>query len=349
MKKKLLLSFLIVLALLLSACGQAQNPAPATSPAASGNPGTSSPPAASQPEQQIDYPTKPVTLVVPFSAGGTTDLAARIVADNLPKYLDGAAVVVTNITGGSGTIGVTEVADAVPDGYTLGISAVAAVAIQPLFGQTSYTLDSIQPICNIYTMPQCIVVPVDAPYETVDEFVEYLKSQGSVNYAIAGRGTVQHLVCAEWMEQVGVQAIDLSYAGGPEQATAILSGECVFGALQASDAIRYVESGQLKIMLNLSDFVPSWISDVPTTVSLGYQSSVGSCVGMFAPAGLDEQVAQKLSAAVEACLKDEAVQQQFENIGIETEFLSADIYGGQLNSTNTAAKALMEQLGLIES
>ena len=345
MKKKTfgMLSCLIALSMLLTACGPKNN-TPQNTP----DPGSSSAAASeNQPGNDIDYPTKPITVVVPFSAGGTTDLAARIVADSLPKYLDGATVVVTNITGGSGTIGVTEAAGADPDGYTLGISAVAAVAIQPLFGQTSYTLEDIQPICNIYTMPQCIVVPADAPYETVDEFVAYLKEQDSVNYAIAGRGTVQHLVCAEWMEQVGVQAVHLNYAGGPEQPTAILSGECAFGALQASDAIRYVESGQLKIMLNLSDFVPSWISDVPTTVSLGYQSSVGSCVGLWAPAGLDSQIAEKLSAAVEACLNDEDVQAQFQNIGIETEYLSAEEYGGQLNNTSTAAKKLMEQLGLI--
>lgn len=347
MKKKTLgmLSCLIVLSMLLAACGQTGGTPQNPSDASKGNSGAAV--SANQPGNDTDYPTKPITVVVPFSAGGTTDLAARIVADSLPKYLNGATVVVTNITGGSGTIGVTEVAGANPDGYTLGISAVAAVAIQPLFGQTSYTLEDIQPICNIYTMPQCIVVPADAPYETVDEFVEYLKAQDSVNYAIAGRGTVQHLVCAEWMEQVGVQAVDLNYSGGPEQATAILSGECAFGALQASDAIHYVESGQLKIMLNLSDFVPSWISDVPTTVSLGYQSSVGSCVGLWGPAGLDNQIAEKLSAAVEACLNDEDVQAQFKNIGIETEYLSAEEYSGQLNDTSAAAQALMEQLGLI--
>lgn len=337
MKKKLiaqLTASALALSMLLSGCATGSQSAPASQPGSST-------------AESPSFPNKPITLVVPFSAGGTTDLAARILADNLPRYLDGATVVVTNITGGSGTIGTTEVAQANPDGYTLGFSAVATVSIQPLFGQTSYTLDDILPICNVYTMPQCIVVKADAPYNTVEEFVAHLKTKETVNYAIAGRGTVQHLACAEWMQQTGVNAVDLSYAGGPEQATAILSGECEFGALQASDAIRYVESGQLKILLNLSDFIPSWISEVPTTFSLGYNSSVGSCVGMWAPKGTDEAITAQLAAAVEKCLQDETTLQQFANIGIEADYLSASDYGAKLTSTRDAAKNLMSSLGLI--
>ncbi len=331
------LSCLLATATLLSGCTKTDLGSASTTTSGSGVQSTDS----------TDYPSKPITLVVPFSAGGTTDLVARILADSMPKYLDGATVVVTNITGGAGTIGCTEVASADPDGYTLGFSAVAAVAIQPLFGETSYTLDDVQPICNVYTMPQCIVAPADAPYDTVDEFIDYLKEQGSVNYAIAGRGTVQHLACVEWMKAAGVEATDLNYAGGPEQATAILSGECAFGALQASDAIRYVEAGQLKIILNLSDFVPSWISDVPTTVSLGYNSSIGSVVGLWGPAGMDPQLVDKISAAVEACLGDEDVKQQLANIGVEPEFLNAESYGKKLSDTSTAAEKLMKDIGLI--
>ncbi len=332
MKKSMLKIFVLAmsLAMSLTACGEKDTP--------QGN---------LSDQSDIQYPTKPITIVVPFGAGGTTDIAARILADNLPGYLDNATIVVSNITGGSGTIGTTEVTSSIADGYTLGCSAAATVAIQPLFGQTSYTLDDIKPICNIYTMPQVIVASADAPYNTVDEFVEYIKGQGTVNYAIAGRGTVQHLVCVEWMNQVGITASDLSYSGGSEQATAILSGECEFGALQASDAIRYVEAGQLKILLNLSDFVPSWMSDVPTTVSLGYTSSIGSCVGLWAPADTDDAIIDKLASAIEECLKNEKVIEQFDNIGIETQYLDGDTYGQKLSDTSAAAKELMTSIGLI--
>ena len=178
MKKSMLKIFVLAmsLAMALTACGEKDTPQDNLSD-----------------QSDIQYPAKPITIVVPFGAGGTTDIAARILADNLPGYLDNATIVVSNITGGSGTIGTTEVTSSNADGYTLGCSAAATVAIQPLFGQTSYTLDDIKPICNIYTMPQVIVASADAPYNTVDEFVEYIKGQGTVNYAIAGRGTVQHL------------------------------------------------------------------------------------------------------------------------------------------------------------
>lgn len=311
------------------------------------SPGSSSNTGTSNSNTNDNYPSQPITIVVPFSAGGATDIAARILADNLPQYLNDATIVVSNITGGSGTIGTSEVTGATADGYTLGFSAAATVAIQPLFGQTSYTLEDIKPICNVYTMPQVIVAAADAPYDTVDKFIDYLKTHDNVSYAIAGRGTVQHLVCAEWMEQAGVTASDLSYAGGSEQATAILSGECEFGALQASDATRYVDAGQLKVILNLSDFVPSWIADVPTTESLGYTSSISSCVGLWAPADMDNAIVQKLSDAVEQCLQDEEVTEQFANIGIETEFLAGEEYGQILNDTCTAAQDLMTDMGLI--
>lgn len=341
-KSLLSLSLALIMAMSLAACGE-KTPA-ATSPDGGTSAGTSG---AASTADAGGYPEKTITIVVPFSAGGTTDLAARILADNLPKYLDGATIVVSNITGGSGTIGSTEVADAEPDGYTLGCSAAAAIAVQPLYGQTTYTLDDIMPLCNIYTMPQCIVVSADSPYTTVEEFVDYLKTVDTVNYAHAGRGTVQHLVCAEWMAQVGANAVDLTYAGGPEQATAILSGECEFGALQASDAISYTESGQLKILMNMSDFRPSWMSDVPTTSDLGYTSSVSSCVGLWAPAGLDSAVAEKISAAVEECLKDQDVIAQFANIGIETDFQDGASYKNVLDNTRDAAKKLMTEMGMI--
>ena len=311
-------------------------------------PSTSEPSGSTPAPVTSDYPSQTITIVVPFSAGGATDIAARILADNLPQYLSDATIIVSNITGGSGTIGTSEVTSAEADGYTLGFSAAATVAIQPLFGQTSYTLDDIKPICNVYTMPQVIVASADAPYNTVEEFIDYLKANDGVNYAIAGRGTVQHLVCAEWMEQAGVTASDLSYAGGSEQATAILSGECEFGALQASDATRYVEAGQLKVILNLSDFVPSWIADVPTTTSMGYTSSISSCVGLWAPAGTDDAIVEQLSDAIEVCLQDEAVIEQFANIGIETEFLNGEEYGKTLSDTSAAAETLMIDMGLIE-
>ena len=336
------LSWLLVVSatIFLTACQQAPN-------------ASQSPPqkdeASIEQQAMTNYPEKPITIIVPFSAGGATDLAARILADHLPQYLGGGVVIVTNITGGSGTTGATEVAEAQADGYTLGCSAIAPLSIQPLFGTTTYTHEDITPICSIYSMPQVIVVAADAPYDTIEEFITFAKDlpQNSMNYAIAGRGTVQHLACANWLQEVGLTASDLTYNGGPEQATAILSGECEFGALQATDALSYVESGQLKILLNLSDVVPSVVADVPTCTSMGWRAGVGSCIGIWGPSEMDQEIIGILSDAIALCLQDETVIAQLSNLGIEADFMDSAAYGLEIQETSDTAQKLLTQMGLI--
>jgi tripartite-type tricarboxylate transporter receptor subunit TctC len=310
--------------------------------------------AASAPEAITDFPTDPIKVVVPFGAGGGTDLIARILADKMSKVLD-VAVEVVNMPGGSATIGTTEVANANPDGYTLGFCISTPIAITPNLGQTSYTVDDLQAICNAYMSMHTICVPADSPIQNVDDLIKYIDDQGgNVSYAGSGTGNMQHLCMEEWVNQLGKDwnLTVVPYDGDNDEALALLSGEAPFATLQSHGVKSYIESGQLRCILVFGDTTPQWMIDegydVPNTVSLGYLSWITGPVGFFGPAGLSDDVVQIISDAVKASLEDEEVIESLANLGLEPNYRDTEKYKKMLDELAPASKQMMLELGFIQ-
>lgn len=206
-------------------------------------------------------PEKAITVVVPFSAGGGTDLFARIVVDKMSKIL-GQAIEVVNMPGGAATVGVTDVVNSDPDGYKLGFCISTPLSIAPSYGETTYTLDDIQPIVNAYSTIHIVAVPADSDIKNVDDLIAYINSKGGVlSYAGSGTGNMQHLCLEEWVAQVNPDwdLTNVPYDGDPEEIVALMSHEVPFATLQAHGAKSAIEAGNIRPILIFGTATPAWM------------------------------------------------------------------------------------------
>lgn len=353
MKKtcSLLLALVMAFSLCLTGCsstGAQPTPAqstPAPAPAETGSTSASG------------YPKSTISVIVPFSAGGGTDLFARIVVDKMSQIM-GVPVEVVNKPGGSATIGTTEVANANPDGYTLGFSISTPLCVTPHFGETSYQFEDLQPICNAYTVLHGIYVSADSPIQNVDDLIAYINEKGGVlSYAGSGTGNMQHLCLEEWAAQANPEGTweltNVPYDGDPEEIVALMSGELPFATLQVHGAKSAVEAGNVRCIMIFGDTTPNWITEGgyfgPNSVELGYECNVQGLVGFYGPKGMDDDVSAAVSAAFEESVKDPAVLEAIANIGLEPDYRGPQAYADSLAALVPVAKDLLLQLGFLSA
>jgi tripartite-type tricarboxylate transporter receptor subunit TctC len=262
------------------------------------------------------YPTKPIKVVVPFSAGSGVDIVARTVAEQLQSQL-GQPVVIENRVGAGGTIGINSVAKAEADGYTLLIQsnsfAVAAVA----YSNPGY--DSIKDFAHItalVSLPNVLVVD-PKKHKSVKDLVDYAKANpGKMNYASAGAGSGAHLNGERFRLATGTQMQHIAYKGGPEALTGVMSGDCDFYFVPLPPARGPVQAGKLAILAVSGSKRSTALPDVPTTVEAGFPNSdYDFWVGFWAPAATPNPILEKLHAETMKALDNPAVKTKLANVG----------------------------------
>lgn len=301
------------------------------------------------------YPKGPITVVVPYGAGGGTDLFCRVVADKMSQIL-GSPIEVTNVTGGGGTIGATEVANAPADGYKLGFCISAPLAVMPLYGETSYQMEDCQPICGAYSTLNVLAVSADSPIQNVDDLLAYIKeNKGTLSYGGSGTGNIQHLTMEEWFNQVGDDSWNMTCVaytdGDSAEAVALMSGEVPFAIMQGQGAKSYVEEGNLRALMVFGDTAPQWMKDdgldVPTTADLGYTCSIAPLIGFWGPAGISQDVIDTISNAYAEAVKDPDTLKSIANLGLEVDYRTSEEYQSALEELVPVAKDLLTGLGMI--
>ena len=301
------------------------------------------------------YPSAPVNVVVPYGAGGGTDLFARVLTDKMSQIL-GQSITVTNLTGGGGTIGATEVAVNAPkDGYTLGFCIYAPLVLMPMYGQTAYTLEDIEPICGAYSTLNVLAVSADSPYQSVEDIIALIESNnGTMPYGGSGTGNNQHLTMEEWFQQVGSgwKMKCVAYTDGDAaEAVALMSGEVQCAIMQAQGVKSYVEDGSLRVLMVFGDECPAWMVEqnlnVPTAAELGYKCSIVPIVGFWGPKGMPEEAVTAIADAFKQAMEDADTAAAVKNLGLEFDFRTPDEYAAVLNELAPVAEGLLKQLGLI--
>ena len=325
MSKKLI-CVLLVLALALSAaaCGQSGNsPAPATqAPASQDNAASTEKEEPAAPT--ISYPEKTITVIVPFGAGGDTDLAARIITDKLSQVLD-CTIVIENVGGGSGVIGHTQMLNSAPDGYTLMINQLGSHVTQTQLGNTTYEYDDSTVIAGMGSFPQAFVVPADSEWDTFQEMIDWAKENpGKLTYGTQGVGGLGHTCALDAFTQLGVTATDVAFGTTAESVTAVLGGHVMTNCAPIAGAAPYIDSGELKLLALSNTFY--MYPDAPVVADFGCTEGMYSWVAMFAPGGLDEQIRQILIDALEVTRQDPTVVENLKNFGIEANFVPGDEY-----------------------
>ena len=252
------------------------------------------------------YPNKPISLVVPFVAGGSTDVTARAIGQKLSTAL-GKQVVVENKPGGGSTIGVAYVAKAPPDGYTLLFTTISLAINAGLRPKLSYdTIKDLQPIIQISSLPLVLVINPNLPPKTLPEFIAYAKANsGKINYASSGSGTSPHLAGEMFKTMTGVSMMHIPYKGNAPVLNDLLAGQvdAHFGLVPGM--LPYIKSGKLRALAVTTKTRVASLPDVPTIMELGYPNyEINSWQGLFAPANTPPEIIAKLHEATSQILSD---------------------------------------------
>lgn len=273
---------------------------------------------AAPPAGAADYPTRPIKLVVPYAAGGPTDVLGRLVGEYLGRDLK-QAVVVENKAGAQGAIGAEAVARSEPDGYTLFVTAASIFVLNPmLYKKLPYDpVKDFRMLALITDLPVVMEVHPSVPARTVAEFVAYAKQNpGKLNFGSAGTGGTIHLAGEMFKQMAGVDIVHVPYKGAGPALTDLLSGNIQLMFDTLGTALPPVKSGMLRAIGVSSKQRISDLPDVPTIAESGYPDyAVSVWYGISAPARLPDDVAQKISASLDRALSDEAFRASLEKIG----------------------------------
>ncbi len=271
--------------------------------------------------QEEAYPSKPVSILVGFAAGGTTDVLARIVAKGLGDEL-GQSFVVENKLGAGSNIATDQLLRKKPDGYTLMMMAVTTTINQTLYKNARFNIEKdIDPIVLVAKVPNILVASKNTPYNNVKEFVDYAKANpGKVNYGSSGAGTSIHLAGELFKQQAGIDMLHIPFNGSGPSMTALVGGQTdvVFENMPA--AVPQIKAGKIKAFAVTTDKRSEAFPDVPTLKESGYpQFNVSSWFGLVAPKGTPKPIIDKINATVEKILAKPEVIKQLEGLGAEAE------------------------------
>jgi tripartite-type tricarboxylate transporter receptor subunit TctC len=269
--------------------------------------------------QAQNYPTKAITMVVPFAAGGPTDTVARLVAQSMGTKLK-QQIIIENVGGAGGTIGAARVAKATPDGYTLFLHHIGHSTAPGLYRKLSYNaIDSFEPIGLVTDVPMTIVARKDFPAKDMKEFLAYVKShKDKVTYANAGIGSASHLCGMLFMTAIGTDLTTVPYKGTGPAMNDLLGGQVDFMCDQTTNTTSQIKGGKIKAYGVTTKTRLAAMPDLPTLHEAGLPNfEVAVWHGLYAPRGTPKAIVDQLADALQVALKDPMVKQRFADLGTE--------------------------------
>jgi tripartite-type tricarboxylate transporter receptor subunit TctC len=273
-----------------------------------------------------DFPTKEVQIIIPWAAGGATDLIFRALAATTGKYL-GKAVVVVNKTGGAGAVGYTEAMQSKPDGYTL-VSAITPLTILPHQVKTAFTYKSFDPIINVVRDPGMFLVRSDSPWKSLKEFLDYAKKNPDmITVGNSGAGGGVHLIALAFEKTGGVKFNHIPFAGGGPSVTALLGGHINAVSVSPPEGIEHVKAGKLKIIALFAEKRFELFPDVPTVKEQGVDFVMGQWRGLAAPKGTPPDVIKKLHDAFKKGMEDPVFIKNAKDMVVNLSYLDPEAFG----------------------
>ena len=271
------------------------------------------------------YPTRPVTLVVPYAAGGNTDIMARMAADWLTQKL-GQPFIVENRAGAGGAIAAQYVASAAPDGYTLLFGTTVQTSIVPYIQKVRYDALKDFVAVGVYGNSFSILAIANTvPATDLKTFIDYVKANpGKVNYASGGVGTVGHLVGASFAARAGLDMVHIPYKGGSQVLAALLAGEVQMYFGNSSEILPYYHTDKLRILAVGTPARVAQLPDVPAIAEVYPGFSLPAWNGVLAPAGTPKAIVSTLSAQIHDAAQNPPTAKRLRELGIEPGTATAD-------------------------
>jgi tripartite-type tricarboxylate transporter receptor subunit TctC len=293
-----------------------------------------------------DFPAKPVTLVVPWPAGGPTDVAVRAVADAAQKHL-GQPIVIENKGGGAGTAGIAIMAaNAKPDGYTIGQIPITVFRL-PLMQKTTWTHEDLTYIIHLTGYVFGVYSSADAPFKDWKELVAYAKANpGKVTYGTPGAGSSLHLGVEQIADKAGIKFTHVPFKGTAEVIAAVAGGHVMLGAGSIGAARPLVEAGKARYMNIWTAEPRKAFPGVPTLVELGYGLVVESPWGIAGPKGMDPKVVAKIHDAFKKAIEEPAVLAALDRYEMKPFYLNTADYATSVKEQVKLEQALLDRLGL---
>jgi tripartite-type tricarboxylate transporter receptor subunit TctC len=301
---------------------------------------------------QDSYPSKPITMVVPFPPGGVADIVGRPLAASMQKTLK-QPVVVVNRTGAGGAVGMAAVAKAPADGYTI-LMALSSISIFPVSDringkQPAYEMNEFAPIALVSADPTVLVVRADSQYKTLKDFVDAAKANpGKINYSSSGVYGTLHVAMEIFANAAGIKLFHVPYQGGGPAVTALLGGQVEALASGPAAAIGQIKGGKMRALASWSTERLKLLPDIPTFKELGYDAEFYIWSGLFAPAATPAPVVDRLREAVREAATSEEFKSAMDKVQTPVSYLDAPEFRKYWERDAARLKVALEKIGKVE-
>jgi tripartite-type tricarboxylate transporter receptor subunit TctC len=297
------------------------------------------------------YPSKPITMIVPFPPGGVADIVGRPLAVQMERVLK-QPVVVTNRTGAGGAVGMAAVAKSAPDGYTIlmGLSSISIFPVSDrIMGRApAYEMKDFAPIALITADPTVLVVSADSPWKTLKEFVATAKAYpGQINYSSSGVYGTLHVAMEIFANAAGIKLFHVPYQGGGPAVTALLGGQVHALASGPAAAIGQIKGGKMRALASWSTERLPLLPEIPTFKELGYDAEFYIWSGVFAPAATPTPVVDRLRAAVREAANSAEFKGAMQKVSTPVSYLDAPAFRTYWERDAARLKVALEKIGKV--
>lgn len=298
--------------------------------------------------QSVDWPKKTVNIIVPYNAGGSTDVFARILATELEPIF-GQSVVVTNVAGGGGAVGFANTLASAADGYTVTVSNGASLTLGGI-GNVDFEYDDFDNLARVIVEDLVIGVHKDAPWDTIEEVIDYAKANpGELKYGFAGLGGFTHLASSQFIKTTGIEVDGVGYGGGSEAVAGLLGGFVDIIAQQPAEILAQYEAGEFKALAVMGDNRHPLFGDVPTLTEEGIDLKLYQWRGISGPKGMPEEVKQIWMDAMKKATETAEFKKQVEEVlASDINYLQGADFDKWLVDEANWIYPLIEELGLKE-
>ncbi|GGX95583.1 recombinase RecA [Litchfieldella qijiaojingensis] len=297
-----------------------------------------------------EYPTKPIEVIVAYGAGGSTDTMARIFAKYAEEEI-GQRMVVVNRPGAGGELGWVHLANAKPDGYTIGLINSPVVEVYPFTREDTvgYSYEGIRPLANVVTDPGVLVVAADSPYQDLDDFVAAVKDDPeSIIVSHEGVGGDDHLAALNFAEAADIDLSFVAFNGNAEATAALLGGHITAFEGNMSEAAAQIQEGKARALAVWSDQRMEAMPDVPTGMEQGYEVEAAASRGFAVPAGVPQEVYDKLLDVSRAVIDNPEFRAEMAQLNMPVNPIYGQDYVDFLDASHERLKALWEKDPWIE-
>lgn len=292
-----------------------------------------------------EYPNGPITMLVPFTPGGATDTTARAIAAAMEPVLK-VPVVCENKAGGGGSVGWMWLSRQKPDGYTIGITTVS-ILLQQYSGVSGVKISAFEPISNIAYGDNAISVPMNSPFKTLKDLIEYAKKNpGKVRVSNSGTGSIWHICAVALEEKAGVKFSHVPFKGSKEGVVAMLGGHLEASSCTVGEVAEFVKAKKVRMLGMPRKERFAMFPDVPTFREQGYDLEMGCLFGLLAPKGVSKEIIKVLDEACKKATESEKYRQMQDDLGNQVRYLNSEDFAKLIKVEDAFYHGIIQKLGL---